>query len=500
MIAIYVRVSTEEQAIKGSSIDSQIEACLKKAGTTDVLKYADEGYSGELLERPALSRLREDARKGLINEVICYDPDRLSRKLMNQLIIDDELRKQKITLTFVNGEYADSPEGQLFFSMRGAISEFEKAKIKERTSAGRLQKIKKGMIIKDSGLFGLKFIKEKRTLEIIDEEAKIIRMIFDYFTDHTSPFFSRVNGIALHLTELGIKTKKGGKVWHRQVVRQILMNPAYKGEYEQYKYDTVGSYVSKQAGGKSLLKLRPKEERYVINIPQIIPTEQWDYAQELLGESKRKHLSYSPHQYLLSGLVRCGICGNTMTGRKRKSHGKDYYIYDCRKNYAGSKNRGCGKQMSENKLNNYVWKEVYRFITNPEKYSAFKEVNKTNHLAEELEFVKKEIEKTKRGRQRLFTLISLSEDDEINIEEIKGQIVELQKKQNHLTNQLNEIESKMKDAQHSKLSDNALKRAIDYFNHIGADNLTSEDKKAIINFLVKEIVIVDSDKVDIETY
>ncbi|MFP3459107.1 recombinase family protein, partial [Psychrobacter sp. SIMBA_152] len=62
MKAIYVRVSTEEQAIKGSSIDSQIEACVKKAGTTNVLKYADEGFSGELLERPALNRLREDAR------------------------------------------------------------------------------------------------------------------------------------------------------------------------------------------------------------------------------------------------------------------------------------------------------------------------------------------------------------------------------------------------------------------------------------------------------
>ncbi|MBJ3765987.1 recombinase family protein [Bacillus subtilis] len=66
--------------MKGSSIDSQIEVCIKKAGTKDVLKYADEGFSGELLERPALNRLREDASKGLIGQVICYDPDRLSRR------------------------------------------------------------------------------------------------------------------------------------------------------------------------------------------------------------------------------------------------------------------------------------------------------------------------------------------------------------------------------------------------------------------------------------
>ncbi|WP_420806834.1 recombinase family protein [Bacillus nakamurai] len=497
---MYVRVSTEEQAIKGSSIDSQIEACIKKAGTPDVLKYADEGYSGELMERPSLNRLREDARKGLITQVICYDPDRLSRKLMNQLILDDELRKQNIPLIFVNGEYADSPEGQLFFSMRGAISEFEKAKIKERTSAGRLQKIKKGMIIKDSGLLGYKFIKDKRTLEINEEEAKKVRMIFNYFTDHTSPFFSRINGIALHLTELGIKTKKGGTVWHRNVVRQILMNPAYKGEHEQYKYDTVGGYVSKQAGGKGITKLRPAEERVVIEIPIIIPAEQWDYAQELLGQSKRKHLSYSSHQYLLSGLVRCGVCGNTMTGRKRKSHGKDFYIYDCRKNYAGVKNRGCGKQMSENKLNKHVWDEIYKFIMNPEKFSSYKEIEQTNHLGNELETIKKEIEKTKKGRQRLLTLISLSEDDEIDLEEVKSQIVELQKKQNHLTEQFNEIDSKMKEAEHSNSSENALKRAIKYFNNIGAGNLTFEDKKTIISFIVKEIIVVDSETVYINTF
>ncbi|TAH84287.1 recombinase family protein [Bacillus subtilis] len=61
-------------------MDSQFEAFIKKAGTKDVLKYANEGFSGELLERPALNRLREDASKRLISQVICYDPDRLSRR------------------------------------------------------------------------------------------------------------------------------------------------------------------------------------------------------------------------------------------------------------------------------------------------------------------------------------------------------------------------------------------------------------------------------------
>ncbi|KLV24731.1 recombinase family protein [Bacillus altitudinis] len=500
MKAIYVRVSTEEQAIKGSSIDSQIEACVKKAGTTNVLKYADEGFSGELLERPALNRLREDARKGLITELICYDPDRLSRKLMNQLIIDDELRKKGIVLTFVNGDYADSPEGQLFFSMRGAISEFEKAKIKERTSTGRLQKIKKGIIIKDPSLLGYRMNREKRTLEIIEEEAKVVRMIFDLFTDHSSHLFNRVNGIALHLTKLGIPTKRGAKVWHRQVVRQILMNPSYKGKYEQYKYDTEGSYVSKQAGGPAIMKLRPEEERYVTEIPSVVSDEQWEYAQELLGKSRRKQLQYGTHPYLLSGLVRCGKCGNTMTGKKRKSHGEDFYVYECRKNYAGAKNRGCGKSMSENKLNRIVWDEIYKFITNPEKYRVYKEEEKATHKADELELIQKEIEKAKKGRQRLITLISLSEEDDLDIEEVKTQIVELQRKQNHLMIQHDTIEKEIKEAEGSAAGENAMKRALDYLSSVNADNLNLEDKKAIINFIVEEIFIVDSETIHIKTH
>ncbi|WP_010093949.1 recombinase family protein, partial [Ornithinibacillus scapharcae] len=83
MIAIYVRVSTEEQSKKGYSLRNQIEECKKKANTNQTLEYIDDGYSGEFLERPGLTKLRQDVKEGHISKVICYDPDRLSRKLMN---------------------------------------------------------------------------------------------------------------------------------------------------------------------------------------------------------------------------------------------------------------------------------------------------------------------------------------------------------------------------------------------------------------------------------
>lgn len=142
MKAIYARVSTEESAQKGYSIAHQIDEAKKKAKTDDVMIYTDEGFSGEFLERPGLEKLRNDVRNGLIDTIIVYDPDRLARNLMHQLLLDDEFRKHSVELLFVNGDYAKTPEGRLFFSMRGAISEFEKAKIRERTMSGRKRKAK----------------------------------------------------------------------------------------------------------------------------------------------------------------------------------------------------------------------------------------------------------------------------------------------------------------------------------------------------------------------
>lgn len=94
MIAIYVRVSTEEQANHGYSLNDQLRQCRQKANTNNVKEYIDDGISGEFLDRPALTKMREDVREGMITKIICYDPDRLSRKLMNQLIITDEFDRR----------------------------------------------------------------------------------------------------------------------------------------------------------------------------------------------------------------------------------------------------------------------------------------------------------------------------------------------------------------------------------------------------------------------
>ena len=304
MVGIYVRVSTEESAQRGYSIQDQIRECRKKAGTDEAIEYIDEGISGEFLDRPGLTKLREDVRQGLITKVVCLDPDRLSRKLMNQLIVTEEFDRQGVELVFVNGEYARTPEGQLFYSMRGAISEFEKAKITERMTRGRREKARQGKVVRDYQVYGYDYDKEKECFVINEDEAKVVRLVFDLFTKPNDKV-DGINGIAKYLTEQGIPTKRGAKVWHRQVVRQMLMNRAYIGEFYQNRWNTEGMLGNQFRSPEERVRMRerPKNEWIRVPCPAIIDEETFFHAQTLLEESRRRWSKKSKHQYLLSGLV-----------------------------------------------------------------------------------------------------------------------------------------------------------------------------------------------------
>ena len=138
LIAIYARVSTEEQAKHGFSIAAQIRECVSLAGDAETVIFADEGVSGETLRRPALEKLMRSIEAGDIDTVICLDPDRLSPQTPDQLLLTEEWDRRGVRLVFVNGDYAQNPpRGQPVLRPAAAISEFEKAKINERMCRGR---------------------------------------------------------------------------------------------------------------------------------------------------------------------------------------------------------------------------------------------------------------------------------------------------------------------------------------------------------------------------
>jgi site-specific DNA recombinase len=286
-------------------------------------------------------------------------------------------------------------------------------------------------------------------------------------------------------------------------VRQILLNEAYTGKYIQNRWDTVGDYVLKQSGGKvEHGRMRPEEEWLITKIPVIISQDTFNYAQKLLEQGRRRYTNYGKHNYLLSGLVRCDQCGGTMTGRKTKSHGKDFYIYECRKNYAGAKDKGCGRQMSENKLNHFVWNKLVEWFNNPEQISGFTDQETPTYIEDEIKHLEAEIEKTKKGRKRLIKLASLSdeEEDDLDLEEIKTELRELQLKEKELTNKYNQLTNEIKAEKEKEPSEYSLEAAIEYYMEKKTEDLPFEEKQTIIRMAVKEIVIVNKDLVHIHLF
>src|SRR5688500_10543131 len=124
-VAIYARVSGEQQA-KEDTISSQIEAVTRRVATDALecdpeLRFVDDGYSGSILARPGLERLRDQAAAGAIDRLYMLDPDRLSRKYAYQVLILEELTRCGVEVVFLRNPVGRGPEQDLLLQVQGMI-------------------------------------------------------------------------------------------------------------------------------------------------------------------------------------------------------------------------------------------------------------------------------------------------------------------------------------------------------------------------------------------
>jgi site-specific DNA recombinase len=135
--AVYARVSTDEQG-RGYSLPTQLEACREYAerrGFTIAGEFTDE-FTGTSLDRPGLDQLRDLIATDNIQAIIIYDLDRLSRRAIHQMLLEEEFAKAGLETHYVLGQYDNTPEGRLQKQIKGAIAEYERAKIEERLKRG----------------------------------------------------------------------------------------------------------------------------------------------------------------------------------------------------------------------------------------------------------------------------------------------------------------------------------------------------------------------------
>lgn len=144
--ALYIRVSTEDQAKRGASVDAQKEFLEDWAGREEFEiydTYIDDGYSGSTLDRPALQRLINDAEQGRFQVILCYHNDRLSRDTRDALGITQELLKHGVRFRFSNLDVdITTPEGELFFTLQAGFATYFRKDLARKTKFG-MQKLKR---------------------------------------------------------------------------------------------------------------------------------------------------------------------------------------------------------------------------------------------------------------------------------------------------------------------------------------------------------------------
>lgn len=371
--AIYVRVSTDDQARKGYSLEDQIGAChahLRGLGYTTSREYIDDGYSGEFLERPGLDNLRNDLQKGIIKLIAIYDPDRLSRNLINQLLIADEIEKASAKLTFVTGDYDCSPEGRLFFCMKGAVAAYEKAKIRERTSRGRRAKAQKGKIVLNARPFGYDWDAENSMYTINEQEAKTIRLIYDLCINHG--YGARV--IALELIRLGIMGIHNRPLSVCTIAR-ILSKEMYYGHHHLFTQST-----RKTGQNTREVKNNPRELWIPIEIPAIVTRQMWEASQSQLQKNKKLATRNSQRDYLLRGNLYCTLCGRSMIAYARPTRNKagiekTYYYYSCiskeSNSYVINGNRCTCRRIPAAPLEDEIWDSLLEIASHNKEFGNY---------------------------------------------------------------------------------------------------------------------------------
>ncbi|MBC7104744.1 MAG: recombinase family protein, partial [Firmicutes bacterium] len=292
----------------------------------------------------------------------------LSRKLAHQLLLAEQIERAGCRLEFVTMDWQDTPEGRLFYSLRGAIAEYEKEKFKARSRMGKLAKARRGLLTHNPRIYGYRYVPGEGRLEVDEAQAAVYRRMVEMALAGASP-----EVVADRLNAEKIPGPRGSK-WYRATVRRILKNPAYAGTMWLNRWRSEGRKAARQQGRKAAQRLRPEEEWVPVPIPALISPEAWEAVQRSLAGMKKGRRGGRVRSYPLSGLLRCGLCGAPMWGfRGGRTGSKAYRYYVCSRAWPrGNKDRreprpvcpsGCHRADA---LEEAVWGRVRAWLEDPE--------------------------------------------------------------------------------------------------------------------------------------
>ena len=511
--AIYTRVSSDQQK-ENKTIGSQVEALLNFSDQNGYVVpqeyiFKDEGYSGAVLVRPGLERVRDLSAEGQIHAVLVYSPDRLSRNYAYQVVLLDEFASCGTEVMFINSPKAETPEEALLLQFQGMIAEYERAMIKERTRRGKRFKAKTGNVNVLSGApYGYNYIKRTEDTaayyQINEEEAFVVQEVYRLYTED----FLSIGDIVRELNQRKVPTKKRKSQWERSTVWAMLRNPAYMGKACFGKTETTerqritkplrdkGGYSARNSSSKE----KPREEWIEIPVPVVITNEIFELAQDRLKKNKLHSQRNTVEITLLQGMIVCSECGYSLYRTSTRTSKRKLYYYRClgSDNYRYENGRKCNcRPLRQDYLDQVVWQKVLELLQDPaliqkEIDKRIQETKKSNPLIDQKSVLLKQKSKLSRAMDKL---LDAYQEGLMPLDQLRKRMPELQKRTTSTEKELANLEA------HELALDNRL-QLLDVASftkklHQNINHLDIKDRRKIVKLLIKEI-LVGEDSIEIK--
>ena len=488
---LYTRVSTSMQ-VDGYSLDAQRDKLRKYAEYEDMVvagEYSDEGFSGKNIQgRHEFQRMLQDIQdcKDGVEYVLVFKLSRFGRNAADVLNSLQLMQDFGVNLICVeDGIDSSKDSGKLMISVLSAVAEIERENIRTQTMAGREQKAREGKWNGGFAPYGYRL--EKGELLIAEDEVDVIRTIFDRYI-HTN---DGVSGVAKYLNRQGFvkKLRQNGTIpgFSASFVKSIIDNPVYMGKIAYGRRRT-----EKVHGTRNDYRLVEQDDYLLVDglHEGIVSEELWHEAQvKLLAQAEkyeRVNRGKDTKIHLLSGIVKCPVCGVGMYGNKSIKHKadgtkyKDFFYYGC-KHRTMTHGHKCDykKQINEELLDSAVAEVIVKLVSNP-KFAAMMQEKismkvDTSAIEQEIAAHEKQLRQSYSVKARLMDEIdSLDPDDKHYI-----------KRKADLDDRLYKMYDKIEDAENQLVAARAKKMAIE------AEKLTGDNIYKVLIFFDKLYSVMD---------
>ena len=458
---LYIRVSTAMQ-VEGYSLDAQKDRLVKFAefqGMEIVREYCDAGKSGKSITgRPEFQQMLQDVaddRDG-VSYILVFKLSRFGRNAADVLNSLQYIQDYGVNLICVeDGIDSSKDSGKLTITVLSAVAEIERENILVQTMEGRRQKAREGKWNGGQAPFGYLLDSKNSTLIVNPEEAEIVRIIFDKFI-HTD---MGADSISNYLNQHGYSKKKlrDQEVSHfsRSTIIKILDNPVYAGKI------AYGKSVTEKVKGTRDQYRRVKQDEYLLADglhESIIDPETWEAAKakrKVTGIKWNKTHSLD-HEHILSGILKCPVCGSGMAGtvrrRKNKKTGeyKDDFYYRCQHRRKIDEDHFCGfkPSLNQDELNEKVV-QIIRDMVAMEKFRDFiqsklQEKVDVSSLEEEREQVKGKLQQVMGAKKKLVLMLDKLD---VNDRHYERKYQDMQERLDNLYDRISELEEMLADVE-----------------------------------------------------